>query len=296
MRKKSVGRIVFKIVNSAILTVFALICILPFWHVLMSSLSTTEELWNNSGDVFLLWPLCEDGIASIEGYTELLSNDTIWMSIANSLFYIAIGGALTVIFSYCAAYCMKRGGVWSKPFTVMMVLASVFSVGIVPAYAIHKAIGLYHNRWALIMIGLMNIFYAVYVFGAMKQLPQSLEDAAELDGAGAFTVLFKIIFPLTKFSAAAVFLMCAIVRWNDWLMPLIYSVDRNTWPLQLRIYEYSTYVGYDPSCYFTMPDYSGIWHKLQCLCVVSALVSLAVLYPLIHNIIKKNIAVGTIKY
>ena len=51
---------------------------------------------------------------------------------------------------------MKRGGVWSKPFTVMMVLASVFSVGIVPAYAIHKAIGLYHNRWALIMIGLMN--------------------------------------------------------------------------------------------------------------------------------------------
>ncbi len=299
MKNKSVGLIVFKIVNTAALTVFALICILPLWHLLMLSLSTTEGLRTNTNCGFILWPLCDDDILSFEGFADLLRSGSFWTAIANSLFYIVVGGVLTVFLSYCAAYCIKRKGIFSKPFSLMLIIAFVFNAGIVPAYVVHKEIGLTENRLGLIMIGLMSIFYIAYILSVMKRLPQSLEDAAELDGAGAFTVLFKIIFPLTKYSAAAVLVICTVARWNDWLTPLIYSIERNIWPLQVRLHEYYWYMIDDgilnsatTEYYF---EYYETVHKVWCMSVISALLPIALIYPLMKSIVKENITVGAIK-
>lgn len=129
----------------------------------------------------------------------------------------------------------------------------------------------------------------------MRQVPQELEDAANVDGASTVYVLVKIVFPLTKAAAAAVLLACAISRWNEFICALIYLTRREAYNIQMYIFSYSAQVLATELSLMTAEEIITINHRQMCASVIAMLVPIALTYPIVIKWIKRDITIGPVK-
>jgi putative aldouronate transport system permease protein len=129
----------------------------------------------------------------------------IWIGYRNTLFIVIVGTSLDMLSSLVAAYVLSRKKYMLKTFFNLLVVFSMyFSGGMIPFFLVVKGVGLYKSIWALILPSLINVFNLVILRTAMTGVPDSLEESAELDGAGHLTILFRIITPLILPSVAVV--------------------------------------------------------------------------------------------
>ncbi|MBR2879557.1 MAG: carbohydrate ABC transporter permease, partial [Oscillospiraceae bacterium] len=200
--KETPGRIVFKVVNTIILAALAFVCLVPLWHVLMASISDPTYVTQHSG--IIMWPLHSEGHpVTLKGYTVVLKNNSLIRGYANTIFYVGAGCLLCIVFSSLAAYCMsRRRTMWMKYLTIMLTFTMFFNGGLIPTYMVNKFLGIVNTRWVIIAMGLISIFNIIIIKTAFQSLPASLEESAQLDGAGHLTILFKIVLPLTKATIA----------------------------------------------------------------------------------------------
>ena len=190
--KETPARIVFKVVNTVLLAILAVICLIPLWHVFMASISDPTDITRSSG--LVLWPLSETGPVTLKGYTVVLKNNSLIRGYANTIFYVVAGCVLCVIFSSMAAYCMSRKRtMWMKYLTIILTLTMFFNGGLIPTYLVNRALNIVNTRWVIIAMGLISIFNIIIIKTAFHSLPDSLEESAQLDGAGHLTILFKIL-------------------------------------------------------------------------------------------------------
>ena len=124
-----------------------------------------------------------------------------------------------------------------KYLTLMMTFTMFFGGGMIPTYMVNKYLGIVNTRWVMVLMGLVSVFNIIIVRTAFQAIPSSLEESAQLDGAGHMTILFKITFPLAKATIAVITLFYAVGKWNDYLTAAIYLLNRNLYPLQLILRE-----------------------------------------------------------
>ncbi|MDD6189706.1 MAG: carbohydrate ABC transporter permease [Clostridiales bacterium] len=293
--KETPGRIVFRVINTVLLAILAVICVIPLWHVFMSSISDPTDITRHSG--LVLWPLSESGPVTLRGYTVVLKNNSIVRGYANTIFYVGTGCVLCIIFSSMAAYCIsRRRTMWMKYLTITLTLTMFFNGGLIPTYLVNRALHIVNTRWVVIVMGLISIFYIIIIKTAFHSLPSSLEESAQLDGAGHLTILFKIVLPLTKATIAVIALFYAVAKWNEYLTAAIYLTNRRLYPLQIILREIliesSGVSGVDLSTLGSFDNYKKL---IQYSTIIFATLPILCIYPFVQKYFVKGVMIGSIK-
>lgn len=234
IEKITPSRVIFNIFNYGVMLLFAVICLAPIWHVLMASISNPRMLMQNSG--LMLLP---SGEPTLQGYALVFKNSSIMRGYANTLIYVLATTVLGTAMTAIAGFVLSRPNMkLKKPFTIYVIFTMMFSGGLIPSYMINRELGLVNNPLGVIIPGVINAFYIIIMKNAFEQLPASFEESAKLDGAGAFTILMKILLPLVKATLVVVIMFTVIMQWNSWYQASIYLPKRrDLWPLQLIMRE-----------------------------------------------------------
>lgn len=227
MRRKKIQ--LFDIVNGFFILVFLLLFVLPFWMILVSSLSENSRLQaEGSGFWFKGF--------SFAGYTFLFEMSEIFFrSLWFSLWTSALSAGLTCAVCLLAAYALsKKYLVGRKFFNLFFMLTMFFSGGQIPTYLVIRGVGLYNTAWALILPGVSGAYNIMLMRNYFYGMPASLEEAARLDGASDINVLLRVFLPLSLPIMFTVFLTAFVAKWNAWLPSLLYvgAQNQSLWTAQ----------------------------------------------------------------
>ena len=233
IRNKSVGSRIFDLINILFFAAVIVACIMPVWHVVCASFSDASWVLNQTG---IIWRI--SGF-NVNGYKLVFQNNSIWTGFANTIFYVVTGTLLSMLLTVMGAYAFSRKDfLWSNPVMFGISFTMMFSGGMIPSYIlVTQTLHMYDSRLAMIIPTAMNAFNLIIIRTAMQNVPASLEESAMLDGAGRFTILFKIVLPLIKATLATVMLYMVVGQWNSWFNALIYLRTRTKFPLQLILRE-----------------------------------------------------------
>lgn len=283
----------FQIVNGAVLTLLMIVCLYPFLYVVFASFSEPWELVKHKG--LLLRPL---GF-SVSGYTAVFKNRSIFTGYMTTLINLFAGTSLNIILTLLAAYAVSRKNfMMKKPVVIMIVFTMFFNSGIIPRFLVVKSLGLYNTRLSMILPTAINVFNLVIMRTAIEALPDSLEEAAVLEGANDFDILFRIVMPLIKSTIAVLVLYYGVAHWNQWYQALMYVQSRDKFPLQLALRE--ILIGNSTeSMAAGGADSSGesavIGEVIKYATIVVSTLPILTIYPMLQKHFVKGVMVGAVK-
>ncbi|MDB4866357.1 MAG: transporter permease [Cohnella sp.] len=222
------GRKLFVTANYAFLCLISLLCIIPFIHILSLSLSSSTAA---AAGLVKLWPV-ELTFAS---YQNVLNKQEFLHAFWISLQRVVLGTSVNILLTVLIAYPLSkeiRDLRWRTKYVWFFIFTMLFSGGLIPLYVTIKATGLMDTIWALIVPGAVPIFNVVLLLNFFRGLPRELDEAARIDGAGHFLILWKIYVPLSVAALATVTLFSMVGHWNSWFDGLIFMNSPEHYPLQ----------------------------------------------------------------
>jgi putative aldouronate transport system permease protein len=291
--RKSSSRIVFEIGNALILLLLGFIFLAPMLHVAFASISDPVKLNSFSG--LILWPL---GQPVLEGYRIVLRSPNILTGYMNTLFYVGVGTAISMLLTIIAAYCLSRKTFELRnPLMMIISFTMLFSGGLMPLYMVVRNLGMYNTRWAVIIPSAISVFNLIIMRTSFQDIPDSLEDAARIDGANDLQILFHIILPVSKAVIAVIGLYYAVGLWNAWFSANIYLRDRTKFPLQLILRE--ILLNNDDSIMSSSAEASKMLNTarrlVQYCAIMVATLPILFVYPFIQKYFTKGVMIGAIK-
>jgi len=296
--KESPSRIVFNIINTILLLLLAFACLSPLLHVFLASFSDPTLLTQYQGGM-ILWPL-SDATASLtfKGYSFVLTNSGLIRGYANTFYYVGAGTRLSVLLCSLGGYCIsRRNTLWMKYLMIIMTFTMFFSGGMIPLYMVNKFLGIVNTRWVIVIMGVISVFNVIIVRTAFQAIPASLEESAQLDGAGHLTVLFRITFPLAKATIAVIALFYAVGKWNEYLTAAIYLTDRKLYPLQIILRE--ILIMSSGTSEFDLGAEAGSYNLykklLQYSTIIFATLPILCIYPFVQKYFVKGVMIGSLK-
>ncbi|MFJ6738248.1 carbohydrate ABC transporter permease [Streptomyces sp. NPDC091279] len=199
----------------------ALVVLLPLGVVLMTSLKSAREVANDSGALTL-----PDDPFDLHNYMTAFQDGRMLLSFVNTAFILVFSVGGTVLIGSMAAYAIDRFAFRLKKLVVALFLLAALVPGVttqVATFQIVNSFGMFDTRWAPIALYMGTDIVSIYIFlQFVRSIPTSLDEAARLDGANAFTIYRKIIFPLLKPAVATVVIVKGIAVYNDFYIPFLY--------------------------------------------------------------------------
>ncbi|NQX66896.1 carbohydrate ABC transporter permease [Paenibacillus alba] len=285
-------RKVFVISNYTVLLGLSILCILPLIHLLSLSLSSNNAV--AAGDV-RFWPVD----FTWKSYDFILSKPEFLKSLIVTLQRVALGVTLNMVLTIMVAYPLSKEGAALKGRTVyvwLFVFTMLFSGGIIPLYMTIRSLGLIDSVWALVLHNAVPVFNVVILLNFFRSLPKELEEAALMDGAGHWRILWRIYVPLSTPSLATLTLFAIVSHWNAWFDGILFMNSPTNYPLQS--YLYTVVVGLD-----TLVK-SNI--DLEVIALVSdrtaraaqiflGALPILIVYPFLQRYFTKGIVLGSVK-
>ncbi|MEU6789107.1 carbohydrate ABC transporter permease [Nonomuraea angiospora] len=291
VRDSGVDRLFMACVCVLLITFLAVV-LLPLIYILASSFSSPNAV--SSGRVWL-WPVD----FSIRGYEVALSNPQIVTGFANSLFYTVVGTVVSVVLTIAIAYPLSRKDFYGRNvITAFIVFTMIFAGGLIPTYLVVQKLGLLDTRWALIVPGAIGVWQVIIARAYLRNsIPDSLYEAAEIDGASSLRVLWSVVLPLAKPMIAVVALMYAIGQWNAYFDALLYLKSDELYPLQLvlrNVIILNTQAGGQMDAAIMMQR-QQLADLLKYSLIVISTVPVLLIYPFVARYFTKGIMIGAIK-
>jgi putative aldouronate transport system permease protein len=217
-----------RITNTVLLSVFTLLILYPIYLVLISSVS--DPLYVNTGRV-IFWVR---GF-TLSGYERILEYNDLWRGYRNTIVYVTLHIAISVSVTLLAAYALSRKKLIFRSFFSKLIVFTMFvHGGIIPLFIIVRKLGLLDTMWAVVILGSVQVWNLIVSRTFFQTtIPQSLYDAANIDGANDFQVFFQVVVPLSKAIAVVMVLYYGVNMWNDFYKSLIYLRDESKFPLQI---------------------------------------------------------------
>lgn len=290
--KKPISGHIFSILNAIILLSVAAICLIPIIHVFCSSISQPDLLSAQKG--LLLWPL---GAPTLEGYRLVFQNAALIKGYANTIVYVVSATCLGMLLNILAAYVLSRKNVWGTGFlTFMISFTMLFNGGLIPTYMVVSKLGMLNTRWAIIIPNCVTVFNIMIMRTSFKAIPDSLVEAAQIDGAGHLRILWSIILPVSKSILAVVTLFYVVQNWNSWFHAAIYVQNRELFPLQILLREIvlqnnttSLEVGGEPGAINLMRM------LVKYAVIMISILPMLVFYPFVQKYFVSGVMIGSIK-
>lgn len=291
MEHSTIQRKIFVVFNTVLLLGFAFICFYPVWYVLVASFSNSDALSAYSG--FLWMPLH----SNLEAYRAIAQNRMILSGYANTLFVVGVSLVINISMTAIGAYFLSRKNLMlKKVVTIYILFTMYFSGGMIPIYLTVRNLGLYNSLWALILPAALNTYNLILMRTSFEAIPDSLVEAALIDGAGHLSILFKVVLPLAKATVAVMILYYGVAHWNSWFNAMMFLQDRDKFPLQLVLME--ILVQNDVTSMTqgsSATDAISIAQTIKYAVIVVATVPILCVYPFLQKYFAKGALVGAVK-
>lgn len=291
MVKTNSGERIFGIFNGLFLTLLMILMFYPFYYVLIASVSVPDALVQNRG--LLYHPL---GFTTA-AYEKVFDNPMILISYGNTIFYVAVGTAVNIFLTSFGAYGLSRKSLYYRNHLMFMITFTMFfSGGLIPTYLLVKSLGITDTRLALILPNAISAWNLIIMRTYFLGVPESLEESAKIEGANDFTILFRIIIPVSMPIVSVMILFYGVAHWNSWFDAMIYLKKRSLFPLQLILREILIINntedmmagGGDINKY-------NISEIIKYATIIVATLPILLLYPLLQKYFVKGVMIGAIK-
>lgn len=288
----SIGRKIFDICNIIVLISMALLAVLPVWHIVMKSLSSPVAV---EAGLVGLWPVDFD----LFSYNYILRQEAFYRAFFISVKRVLIAVPFSLLCTVFVAYPLSKSEnkfPARKIYVWLFLITMLFNGGLIPTYMVVKYTGIINTIWSLVLPASVNTFNMLILMNFFRELPKEIEESALIDGAGHWSILFRLYMPLAKPALATIILFLFVSHWNSWFDGLIYINNRVDYPLQ-------TYL----QSILTVPDTKDLTvSQLQELGKISRSATNAaqivitsapilMIYPFLQKYYTKGITLGSVK-
>ena len=298
-KRKPTGSIVrgrkdyaFEAVCIVIVTIFAFCCFAPFLYVLFTSFMTYEEYLSDPLHVI-------PRVFTLHAYEEMWGYGLIHSGYQVTLFITVVGTILSVFLLVISAYPLSKKELKGHRFFMSMILFTMFfNGGLIPNYILVRQLKIYNTVWSLILPGCINAFNLILMKNFIRtSVPDSLEEAAKVDGANDLRILWSVIVPLMLPAIATMTIFSAVGYWNNYFSAMMYISDRKLWPLILVLRELVVENTDSVSPVTAMLTAQARSHPftLKMAAIIITIVPILIVYPFMQRFFVHGIALGSIK-
>lgn len=274
-----------------IVILMTLCCLLPLLNTLAISFSNNSAV--NANQVGIL-PV---GF-TLSSYKKLLEDNQFWRSAWISVLRVVLGTGLNMLMMILLAYPLSRSknrfasrDIYMK----LIIFAMLFNGGLIPGYIIVSKLHLPNTIWALVLPGAVPVFNVILLMNFMKGLPEALEEAAVIDGASEWTILTRVVLPISKPGLATMALFCIVNHWNDYFQGLIYMRTPSKYPLQTYIQQLTIDVSQITDTQQLIYFMTISTRTLNAAKIVVATIPLLLIYPFLQRYFVTGIVIGAVK-
>ena len=270
----------FNVINGIIFILISIIMLIPIYKVLVDSFDLSSAYGMR------LWPK-QFGLA---GYESVLSNPTLYRPLLISVGTTLAGTFLGLALSTLGAYVLIQ---WDMPgrtfFANFLLFTMIFNGGMIPTYLVMKNLGLTNNLLGVVLLPAINIYNLVLMRNFFEGIPQSLFEAATLDGCTPMATFIKVVLPLSKAALASIGLMFAVAYWNDYTNYKLYITDSTLYNFQMKLR--SIMMGSD----LPQANCGATENTVKSAAIIIAILPFMILYPFLQKYFVKGVNVGAVK-
>lgn len=218
---------IFNVVNTLLLLLVAACTLYPVWYITVISFSDTVSVLQGQVTLF------PKGF-NIDAYVEVLKDDKIPRAYLNTIYYTALGTFINLLFTSISAYPLAQRNFVGRKFWMLAIVLTMFlNAGMIPTFMVVKGLGLIDTVWALVLPNAIWTFELIILKSFYENMSSQIREAAKIDGASEYRILFSIVIPLSKPALASIGLFYFMGHWNSFFLPLIYLNDKDMFPLQI---------------------------------------------------------------
>jgi putative aldouronate transport system permease protein len=282
----------FSILNVFMVILFCVATIYPFVYVVSASFSSPESIQQNK---VVLLPV---GPVSTDAYKLIFRDARIWRGYANTLFYAGFGVIINLIVTILAAYPMSRRTFSGRKFMNIMVVVTMFispTAVMIPLFLLVKNLGMYDTRLAILIVFAAHAFLIILMRSFFQSIPEEMFEAAKIDGAGEFTILMKIVLPVSMASLATMGMYYLIQRWNGYFWAMIFLKDETKFPLQVILRQLIVIARMGEEMDAAISRTQTNAQAVQYSTIVASTLPMIVIYPFIQRFFIKGATLGSVK-
>ncbi|MEY4529822.1 MAG: hypothetical protein RLZZ156_543 [Deinococcota bacterium] len=270
----------------AFLVVTLLVTVIPLWYVLMISFT---PLGSSPKLLALPWEW------SFRAYQELLAQPALVRAGLNSIILTVGGVLISLTMTVLTAYPLSRKDLPFRGFfTGMILFTFLFSAGLIPNYLVIRDLGLLNTYWAILLNGAVSVYNLFVMKSFFQNLPESLEEAAKIDGATDLQVLWHIVLPLSRPILMTIGLFYAVTNWNAFFEPILFLSDRNMMPLPVALRD--ILLGLNNAEYVeSTANQVASSDALKMAAVVITTIPMLAIYPWIQRYFTQGVLLGGVK-
>ncbi len=287
-RKHGVGYAI----NTVALVLLAVMCVVPLLFVL--SLSFSKDTFVNAGLVSFI-PV---GF-TFSSYKYVLAQTAMWQALGITLLRCVLGVGINVIMCILCAYPLSKAKEefkWRRVYVWFFFITMLFSAGLIPGYFVVYSLGLIDSIFSLVLPGAVPVFSVIILLNFFKGIPNEVNEAASIDGAGPWTILFRFYVPLSVPSLATVTLFAFVYHWNDWFTGMLYMNDSAKLPLQSYVQAMLMQSNADFYMFAGSSAYKGMnIDTYKCSLMIVTLIPILVVYAFLQKGFTEGLTIGSVK-
>lgn len=291
-KKSNIRDKVFIIVNTTVLTIFVIITLYPILNTLAISLNDGTDALR--GGIYL-WPR----VFTWRNYQTILHKQNLLTATEISILRTVIATVLQLFVTALLAYVLSRKNfIFRRQISLLYVLTMYVNGGLIPTFLLYRGLGLTNSFWVYIIPGMVSAFNMLVIRTYMAGLPDSLQESAEIDGAGHFTIFLRIIVPLCKPVFATIALFIAVYQWNSWFDTMLYNRMRGEYTtLQYELMKLLSAVTNNSSNAETMKNAGNQVTPASIRAAATIITSLPIvcLYPFLQRYFVTGLTIGGVK-
>jgi len=296
--KMSAGSVIFSILNYTFLIAITIACIYPFYYIIINSISGNDL--SARGQILFI-----PREIHLSNYSQIRNLPGLMRAVFISVSRTVIGTVFTVLASAFLGFLFTKG-MWGRKVWYRLLVASMYvNAGLIPYFLVLMRLGFLNNFWVYIIPVIVQPFSVLLVKTFIESTPISLQESAEIDGAGPFKVFLFIILPLAKPILATVAILVAVGQWNEFMHTLLFVTDQRLWTLQFILHQYISNAGRLAAEIRQMGagatiDYMRLMNmqtptSVRMTVTVVATLPILVVYPFFQRYFTKGLMMGAVK-
>lgn len=292
-RRYSTDKIIFDIIGYILLFLITVICVLPFYLIIIGSFSDEGTIIREG---FSFWIKK----FSLEGYKLCLKNpEAVLVAYRNTIIVTLIGTFLSVIMSTMTGYVLQRRDFpWRNPFSFFFFFTMLFNGGLVPYYILCvRYLGFKNNMVSLVLPMIFPVWNMIIAKTFIRSIPDAITESAKIDGANDFLIYIKLIMPLSVPLIATLGLFSALGFWNDWYSCMLFIDDESKFTLQYYLQRMLSNV----DTLRRLADKAGVpvpqlpMESMKMAMTIITIGPIILVYPFVQRYFVKGLTIGAVK-
>lgn len=283
------GDKIFGYANMFLIGLFVLSTLYPFIYIFAASISSGFSV--SSGQVVFL-----PKEITFSAYEKVMSDTVFWKSYANTFFYTIFGTLVSLAIIIPGAYALSKPNLAGRRYLNFFVAFTMwFNAGMIPFFLNLRDLDLLDSRFGILIAFACTAFNIILLRNFFEAIPKSFEEAARMDGANEFSLLWKVFIPLSKPAIVTVALFCIVARWNGYFWAMILLRDEDKIPLQVYLKRIIIEANMDDQFANSLITSSYSYETIVAAIIVVSIIPVLLVYPYLQKHFNKGIMMGGVK-